>query len=254
MWAAQSNQALILTYHSISGTGPPLAIPPDLFMQQMEWLAAHASVVRLREVAEMLRTGTQLPAQAVVLTFDDALGDFASQAAPVLANYGLPATVFVPTGWCGLNDDWYPHLSGSPAKPLMSWSQIRALSNADVEFGSHTVSHARLTELTDSEIDRELADSKRRLECELGRTVELFAFPYGDWSPQLRDRVRQHYKAACTTDLARVTAASDLCSLPRIDVHYVRSWHRFRSLCAGGAQGYLRLRDVGRRCRRALVR
>ena len=40
-----------------------------------------------------------LPAESVLLTFDDATRDFAIHAWPVLKSFGLPATVFVPTAY-----------------------------------------------------------------------------------------------------------------------------------------------------------
>ena len=37
----------------------------------------------------------------MLLTFDDAYRDFATNAWPTLKRYGLPATLFVPTAYAG---------------------------------------------------------------------------------------------------------------------------------------------------------
>ena len=39
--------------------------------------------------------------KTVAVTFDDAYRSIGEQAAPLLARLGLPATLFVPTGWAG---------------------------------------------------------------------------------------------------------------------------------------------------------
>jgi len=54
-----------------------------------------------------------------------------------------------------------------------------------VTFGSHTLTHRRLTDLPEEQWRRELAESKRLLEEGLGRPVETLAYPYGDFSPEI---------------------------------------------------------------------
>ena len=57
------------------------------------------------------------------------------------------------------------------------------------EIASHGASHPRLTDLPDEDVDRELADSRRRLEG-LGREVRGFRAPFlltpGRWAERLR--------------------------------------------------------------------
>lgn len=64
------------------------------------------------------------------------------------------------------------------SRPL-DWNQIREMSAAGIEFGSHTVSHPILSRLDDAELACELADSRRRLEQELGRPAPVLAYPVG---------------------------------------------------------------------------
>jgi len=64
------------------------------------------------------------------------------------------------------------------SRPL-SWNQVREMSAAGVEFGSHTVTHPNLTQLSDAELDWELAHSKRVLEERLQRPIEALAYPIG---------------------------------------------------------------------------
>ena len=64
------------------------------------------------------------------------------------------------------------------SRPL-DWNQIREMSAAGIEFGSHTVSHPILSRLDDGELQQELAQSKRRLEQELNKPAPVLAYPVG---------------------------------------------------------------------------
>jgi peptidoglycan/xylan/chitin deacetylase (PgdA/CDA1 family) len=61
----------------------------------------------------------------------------------------------------------------------MTWQQIREMSAAGMEFGSHTVTHPVLTKLCDAELERELVESKARIEAELRVPVTSLAYPVG---------------------------------------------------------------------------
>jgi peptidoglycan/xylan/chitin deacetylase (PgdA/CDA1 family) len=61
----------------------------------------------------------------------------------------------------------------------MSWDEIREMSAAGVELGSHAVSHRRLAALSAAELEHELGHSKKRLEEETGKAVTALAYPFG---------------------------------------------------------------------------
>jgi glycosyltransferase involved in cell wall biosynthesis len=95
----------VLTYHRI---GDPAAGPPGLmsatrrtFERQIAWLAASGRAVSLDDVLRTRDGGAPLPARAVLVTFDDAYADFATDAWPVLERHGVPAVLFVPTAFPG---------------------------------------------------------------------------------------------------------------------------------------------------------
>jgi peptidoglycan/xylan/chitin deacetylase (PgdA/CDA1 family) len=88
-----------------------------------------------------------------------------------------------------------------------------------VTIGSHTSTHARLTELPATQVSRELSDSKRQLEDLLGKPVRYFAYPYGLFNPAVRDAAeRSGYRAACSTRSGFNREGEDLFLLRRIDV------------------------------------
>lgn len=240
-------KTLILTYHSISDTGPPLAISPALFAEQMEWLASNAQVIRLFDLVQGL-TSSAVPPRSVVLTFDDALLDFHTNAAPVLQRLKLPAIVFVPTGRCGGPDRWNRR-APSDERMLMSWEQIQELAQQGFEFGAHSVTHPILTKISISEAEREIVSAKRQLEGKLGKPIDFFCYPYGRWNRPVREIVRLHYRAACSAATGAALRDADLFALPRIDMYYLRRRAFFRALFRPRLLRYLALRRVIRKAR-----
>jgi peptidoglycan/xylan/chitin deacetylase (PgdA/CDA1 family) len=101
----------------------------------------------------------------------------------------------------------------------MSPAQMRALDAAGVTIGSHTSTHARLTELPAEQVTRELSDSKKQLEDLLGKPVCYFAYPYGLFNPAVRDAAEQSgYRGACSTRAGFNREGEDRFLLRRIDV------------------------------------
>ena len=97
--------ATIQMYHSVSGPeesrwiDPRFTIPPQEFEAQVRFLAAHRNVVPFSGLVDMLERGENPPAGTVVITFDDGYLDTLRVAAPILEKYGLPAIVFLVTGY-----------------------------------------------------------------------------------------------------------------------------------------------------------
>ena len=73
-----------------------------LFRHHMELLAHNRKVVSLTILVDTLRSGADAT-NMVAITFDDGYLDNAQCAAPILAEYGFPATFFLATGFIGRN-------------------------------------------------------------------------------------------------------------------------------------------------------
>ena len=116
----------------------------------------------------------------VAVTFDDAFDNLRRNAFPTLAGLGIPAAVFAVSSNMGEKPRWAMRAGHPEAdEPIMTMDALRDETGELVEVGSHTVTHAKLTDLDDGAVERELRESKERLEEALGRAVRLFAFPYG---------------------------------------------------------------------------
>jgi peptidoglycan/xylan/chitin deacetylase (PgdA/CDA1 family) len=74
---------------------------PAVFDQQMHHLGSHYHVVSMEDVLNAIEKRKRVPRRSVLLTFDDAYYDFGEVAWPILKQYRLPATLFVPTAYPG---------------------------------------------------------------------------------------------------------------------------------------------------------
>jgi peptidoglycan/xylan/chitin deacetylase (PgdA/CDA1 family) len=107
--ACLSSRLTVLTYHRIAnsiepsfeGYGPTVSATADAFARQIAFLDAHCHVVSLSAVVDAIRGVRELPARAVLITFDDGYRDNIDIALPQLAARGLPAAVFLATDQVG---------------------------------------------------------------------------------------------------------------------------------------------------------
>lgn len=106
------NGALILGYHRIAEvTHDPyqMCVTPRNFAEQLHVIRQIANPVTLVELNEGLAAGA-IPRRAVCVTFDDGYADVLHEAYPLLAEYEVPATVFVTTGFLG-DAFWWDRLA-----------------------------------------------------------------------------------------------------------------------------------------------
>ncbi len=238
----------ILMYHSISDRPGPTSISPALFRAQMEVLAECGyRAITLGEYVAWHSGKDDLPAEVVVITFDDGFADFSIHAFPCLHDRQWPATVFLPTAKLGGQEDWAG--ADRPPRPLLSWDQVCELGEKGIEFGAHSVTHADLTVLKEEELRREVLHSKHDIEQRTGRPVCSFAPPYGRSNGKVRAVLRTCYQVAVGTRLARADRSCDLFDLPRIEMHYFRDIGRWRAYLEGHGEAYFHGRRFLRRVR-----
>ena len=104
----RGNRLCVVNYHRIlAGPDPLLESEPDIaaFRWQMALLARCFNVLPLSQALAALDAGT-LPPRAVCITFDDGYRSVHDLALPVLREFGLPATVFVTSGFVGEGNMW----------------------------------------------------------------------------------------------------------------------------------------------------
>lgn len=102
---------------------------------------------------------------------------------------------------------------------LASADRLRCLDHDLITLGSHSHTHAQLTQLSEAELARELQTSKQLLELWTERPVQHFAFPSGDYDDRVIEGIRTAgYQSAWTTE-PRLASLSDFpYRLPRVAI------------------------------------
>lgn len=273
---------VVLTYHRVLEAADPFR-PHEPTVARFR---AHMAVVRrwfrplTLAAACAAAQQRRLPARAVVVTFDDGYRDNHDLALPVLREFGIPATVFVATGFIGGTPMWNDRViealrhtrhaalkaddlgldlrldsvaarvaavgpvlerlkylapearlreverlerllaTGPTDDLMMDAERIRALADAGIEVGGHTVSHPILATLDAAAAGAEIIDGKRHLEALLDREVVSFAYPNGRPGRDFNEgNVAQvgaaGFRQAVTTRYATARSDGDRLQIPR---------------------------------------
>lgn len=98
---ARERRLLILSYHRVlPSTDPMLPGLPDqdAFEIQMKVVAQQFNPLTLSRAIDLMKSGS-LPPRSLSITFDDGYADNFNVAHPILNKYGIPATIFVASGF-----------------------------------------------------------------------------------------------------------------------------------------------------------
>jgi len=177
------------------------------------------------------RSGVKsFPEKGVIISFDDGFKSFHGRALPVLKRYSLPAVLFVLSDLVGKTNEWM-QCRGFPRRDLLSWRDLELAAEAGVTLGCHTRTHPRLPEIADSPrlLLDEVGGARRKLQRQLGTSVDYFAYPYGLFDNRVKDVVSDAgFRAACSVRAGFSRPETDLMALPRIDVYGGDSLWQFK--------------------------
>lgn len=217
----------ILMYHQVGRFAPMSQhranyCDVDRFHAQMRYLKRiGATVLSMSDAVDALAGRRPIPPRAVVLTFDDGCDNFYDNALPILESFAYPAIAYVIAGMAGGTAEWMGKLAGHDVPSLMSYTRIRELPARGIEVGSHGYSHIRLAGEPATTLQREVADSKRRIEDEIGRAVPHFCYPYGSHDLATVEAVAAAgYVSAITCQRGAATSAFDPLALPRKGISF----------------------------------
>jgi peptidoglycan/xylan/chitin deacetylase (PgdA/CDA1 family) len=238
----------VLLYHRVADDRDPLAVPPERFRAQMDFLAAAGyQVVDLVEAIALLDRGA-VAGPTIALTFDDGFADVRDHALAVLAAHGFRATVFVTTG---VTDGRHSFAWYARQPPVLGWDDVVALDGGGtLRFEAHTVTHPNLLALDEAAARAEIRDSRIELEERLGRPVSAFAYPAGLYGERERRLVAEAgYEAAVSCEPGVNLPDTDRLALRRRQVDARDGLVDFRAKVGGGHDTPLPLRGVYRRVR-----
>ncbi|GAA3611168.1 polysaccharide deacetylase family protein [Marihabitans asiaticum] len=228
-------------YHGL-GTVPAhqdpdnLFVPVDTFARQVDRLLQRGyHVLGEREFIAWL-DGAPTPSRSALLTFDDGLVSVLEDAAPLLAERGLPSIAYVSPGLAGAG----PGPDDPPERRLLDDSGMAALADAGVTLGCHSWVHDSMPGMTRSELARATQDAGEAIGAITGQAPRTFAYPFGHHDAAARAAVSES-----GYDCGFATYDGDgRFALPRVDINATDTPRTFD----------LKLRRVYPTVRRALSR
>ncbi|MDF5757258.1 polysaccharide deacetylase family protein [Spongiactinospora sp. TRM90649] len=238
----------ILMYHSVTDRPRPetrsLAVRPSAFAEQLSYVKERGfTPLTLGDLVAAVHNsgGRELPGKPIVVTFDDGYADFHAEALPVLTRLGVPATIFLTSGWMR---DAGADAAGRPLDTMLSYGQAAEVASCGIEIGGHSHSHPQLDQLPIAELRQELKRNKALLEDRIGTPVATMAYPFGYSSARVRREVRKAgYWAACAVGNGIATDRHDVLAVPRLTVGWNMGMTRFARAVEGRTVPLIYLRE-----------
>jgi peptidoglycan/xylan/chitin deacetylase (PgdA/CDA1 family) len=227
-----------LMYHEIEAPGhPPRESAPGYLryvVREQEFSAQLATLQRLGlrgvSLTDALEAGRE--GNIVALTFDDGSATDRTIAAGLLGECGFGATFFVVPGFLG-------------QRGYLSGADVRALSGAGFEIGSHSMEHRFLTTLSTEPLRQDLARSKGALEALCGRPVRALSCPGGRWNRRVAEAAAEAGYATVATSRPGVNdSTTDRLRMQRIVIRRETGEAAFGRRLQGQRLGGERLRET----------
>lgn len=180
--AIAADHASVVMYHRFGAVNlPSTNTTLEQFESHLEELASGPyQVLPLIDITTAIINGEDLPDYAVAITVDDAFISLYKEAWPRLKEYGFPVTVFVAT-----------NAIDRGLRGYASWDQLREMQAQGVDFGSQSHTHPHMHRIDVETGRQEIITSNNRFIEELGIKPQLFAYPYGEYTPEIRDMIKE---------------------------------------------------------------
>jgi peptidoglycan/xylan/chitin deacetylase (PgdA/CDA1 family) len=177
----------ILVYHAIrpyrpsdtAGVRRYIATPATLDAE-LSWLKTNGyTSITFDDLTRHLTHGDALPPKPVILSFDDDWAGQYTYGLPLLKKYGFKATFYI----------WVVVVG---RKHHMTWDQVKALDEAGMQIGGHTLTHPYLQRIRGNErLQREILGAKQTIEKHIGKPITSFAYPFGQYNERVVSFVKE---------------------------------------------------------------
>jgi peptidoglycan/xylan/chitin deacetylase (PgdA/CDA1 family) len=164
----------IFMYHHVSSLPTHnlldfnLTVTTADFEAQLTWLQQQGyHSITMTDLFDLFYYGKALPSKPMMLTFDDGYEDVYTYALPVLLAHHYRGVFYIITGMIGGR--------------YVTWDQVRTMARSGMQIASHTVHHINIGEPpAGTTTQKELLDSKAKLEAELHEPIQFFCYPTGE--------------------------------------------------------------------------
>lgn len=196
------------------------AVNKSDFRQHLKLLdALQFTPVTFEDYHLHLENKLSLPRKPIILTFDDGYRDNYENAFPMLQEFNMKAVMYV-LGDRSIQYGRWDSTHKSKEYALMDDEQILHIRSEGFEIGAHSMTHAKLPELSLDAITREVTDSKHTIENLLGEEILSFSYPYGQVDERVRATVKQAgFKYACGVYTGPPSFGADIYDIRRLSIN-----------------------------------
>jgi peptidoglycan/xylan/chitin deacetylase (PgdA/CDA1 family) len=180
-------------------------------------------------------------APSVCITFDDGCETDLIAAAPILQELGFRATFYLTAGFLG-----------TPG--YLNAEQVRQLDSLAFEIGCHSMTHPYLSDLSDSELGREIVDAKLQIEQILGHTINHFSCPGGRYDQRTLETARRAgFRTVANSQFHANHSHTSPYELGRVAMLRNLPLEQFAATCQGSGLWKKRLQDRTRQSVRQVL-
>ncbi|MFW6195004.1 MAG: polysaccharide deacetylase family protein [Chloroflexota bacterium] len=157
----------------------------DNFRRIISELSSLGQFVSTDRCLAMIRGDEPIDGRYFHLSFDDGFRNVITNGLPVLKEYGVPAMLFVPTGLIDADyetvRDYCLNRTGyAGVIETVTWGDLERALEDGFDVGSHTRTHARLSDVVDEDVlEDEIAGSREDIQQKLGSDCPYISWPYG---------------------------------------------------------------------------
>lgn len=204
------SSAVAFMYHRFDEPKyPSTNIKMEQFRAQLEYLKDNDyNIWHISKIISHIKDKKELPPKTVALTIDDAYISVYENAYPILKEMGFAFSVMVSTNPIDAN-----------SKNYMSWSQMREMQEHNAEFINHSVMHHFLIKKDKDEIKDEILKAQKRLQEELGDSVNenprIFSYPFGESDIRVETILEELGYVGITQTSGAIGFDTDLRKVPR---------------------------------------
>ena len=101
----------------------------------------------------------------------------------------------------------------------MNWEQIKEMVNHGVTIGHHTKNHLHLFTKEKEKIISEIEEANNDFLKNLGYVPDIFAYPYGEYSLEVKQITKSYFKAAFGQQSGGIYNGIDIFELPRYSLN-----------------------------------
>lgn len=182
--------AVMLIYHHVATDTPRVtSVTPDELRAHLQFLRDNQfQVIGLDKLIQQLKTGQPVADNAIVITFDDSYENNFTTAHPILQEFGYPYTIFISPGSIDRGDG-----------PLLSWQQIKQMSDDGVLVANHAMWHEHMAIPDKGEspsqwrerMKHSILAAEDKIAQHTGQRHKWLAYPFGEYSAELEKLVQE---------------------------------------------------------------